>query len=277
MKETLTVALIQTDIAWEDKASNLKAIEDLIASIKEPVDLVILPEMFTTGFSMQIEQIAEEPEGATMQHMRELSRMFDVSISGSYMVKEEGLYYNRGFILRPSGLLDTQDKRHLFRIGGEAKAATPTKTRRTISFEGWNILLSICYDLRFPVWCRNINNEYDLHINVANWPEPRAEAFRTLLRARAMENLSYVVGVNRVGKDPLGLNHIGDSSAIDPRGCTLVSFDPNERGVRIAVLEREPLEKLRKKFPVWMDSDSFQIDFSAIPDYSINANNKLYE
>lgn len=260
-QETLTVALAQCDIIWETPQSNLSIMQEMVArAAQEGVEVVVFPEVMTTGFSMHVERIAEPfAESPTLQSVRSMVQQYGVAVVSSLLVQEGDKSFNRVYFISPEGEEFYQDKRHLFRMGGEAKQVSPAESRHIFSYRGWRILLIACYDMRFPVWCRNRANEYDLLIDVANWPEPRRVVWSTLLRARAMENLAYVCGVNRVGVDAEGLVYTGDSALIDPKGRELTAATERCVELRIASLERAPMEKLRQKFPVYLDADEFTI------------------
>ncbi|WP_455082051.1 nitrilase family protein [Porphyromonas endodontalis] len=260
-QETLTLALAQCDIVWENPTENLQVMRETFAQAAQGgAEIVVFPEVMTTGFSMHLEAIAEPFESLpSLQSIRAMVQQYGVAVVSSLLVKEGDKYFNRIFFITPEGEEFFQDKRHLFRMGGEAKQVSPAGDRHVFSYRGWNILLIACYDMRFPVWCRNRANEYDLLIDVANWPEPRRLVWSTLLRARAMENLAYVCGVNRVGRDAEGLVYTGDSALIDPKGRELAALEERRIELKIATLERAPLDKLRKKFPVYLDADEFSI------------------
>ncbi len=255
--DSLKVTLLQYDIAWEDKVANFHTVERLLASYTEKHDVVVLPEMFSTGFSMQSHRLAEENSDQTMHFVNSLAKKYDAAICGSFIAKEGDDYYNRGFFVTPSEQF-FYDKRHLFRMGDESKSFSPGNSRLIIPFRGFNICLLVCYDLRFPVWSRNVANEYDLLIYVANWPDARAKVWNALLVARALENLCYVCGVNRVGLDGMDLNYVGDSQIIDFKGNSILHLS-NEEKIISAEISKEGLDKFRQKFPVWKDADKFQL------------------
>ena len=255
----LRITLYQTDIIWEDKKENLENLSDRLEQLSGKTDLVVLPEMFSTGFSMKSREMAEAANGYTLSTLCELARRNDVALCGSLIAVDAGRYYNRGFFIHPDGKVEHYDKRHLFRMGDEPNHYSSGKERLIISYKEWKICLLICYDLRFPVWSRNVQNEYDLLIYVANWPASRAKVWNLLLPARAVENMAYVCGVNRVGTDGLGLKYSGDSVLIDARGQDVVSCTPNVEESLTAVISMDALDDFRKKFPVWMDGDKFEI------------------
>lgn len=258
---SLTLSLVQTHLFWEDKKANLAMLETKIMGIAEKTELVILPEMFSTGFSMKPKLLAETMDGETVSWMKKVAAAKKIILTGSVMIKEDGHFFNRLLWVLPNGTLGHYDKRHRFAFGGEHEEYTPGRKRLIASVKGWKINLLICYDLRFPVWARQQSNEvpeYDILLYVANWPERRNYAWKTLLAARAIENQCYVVGVNRVGNDGNGINHSGDSMVIDAVGATLYHNATGE-DIHTIVLQKEPLEEIREKFPFWKDADGFNI------------------
>ena len=255
----LRVGAVQCEIHWNDVSANLELIESFVAKYASEVDLLIFPETITTGFSSEAAKLADEERGTTYQHLLNLAAQYQVAIMGSYLSRVGEQIQNLIFLIEPDGRVQRQAKRHLFAPGGEKDFVSPATERQIFSYRGWRILPVICYDLRFPVWCRNVVNEYDILIAVANWPRPRREVFRTLLRARAMENLSYAIGVNRVGEDPQGLVYVGDSAILNARGQALAEAQTEGEEVLIATLDYAPLADLRRKFPVWPDADTFDL------------------
>lgn len=259
---TLTITTIQSNLIWEDKAANLRMLEQKIAGIEEKTEIVVLPEMFNTGFSMRPETLAETMEGETIEWMKRVSRENGIVLTGSLMIEEAGNYYNRLVWMLPNGQYGHYDKRHLFAFGEEDKHYSPGNKRLIASVKGWKINLQVCYDLRFPVWARQKKTEagaeYDLLIYVANWPERRSHAWKTLLCARAIENQCYVVGVNRVGSDGNNVYHSGNSLVIDPLGQVLYHM-ADEEDVNTITLQKEMLEEVSSKFPFWKDADDFNI------------------
>jgi omega-amidase len=259
---TLTITTIQSNLIWEEKSANLRLLEQKIAGIEEKTEIVVLPEMFSTGFSMRPEVLAETMDGETMEWMKRVSRENGIVLTGSIMVKEEGNYYNRLIWMLPNGQYGYYDKRHLFAYGEEDKHYSSGNKRLIASIKGWKINLLVCYDLRFPVWARQKVNEegaeYDVLIYVANWPERRSHAWKTLLCARAIENQCYVVGVNRVGSDANNIYYSGNSLIIDPLGQVLYHM-ADEEDVNTITLQKEMLDDVRAKFPFWKDADSFNI------------------
>ncbi|MFZ1527672.1 MAG: nitrilase family protein [Ferruginibacter sp.] len=276
---TLTITTIQTNLYWENKGDNLRMFSDKISSIPEHTEIVVLPEMFATGFSMKPEQLAETMEGETIAWMKETAAQNKIVVTGSVIIEEEGKYFNRLVWMLPNGKLGYYDKRHLFAFAGEHKHYTAGAKRLIASVKGWKINLQVCYDLRFPVWARQapptssfspgegqgevgatgeVAPEYDVLIYVANWPERRSHAWKTLLCARAIENQCYVVGVNRVGHDGNDINHSGNSMIIDPLGEVLY-HNSDDEDIFTITLEKEHLENVREKFPFWKDGDGFRI------------------
>ncbi|RXK83888.1 amidohydrolase [Filimonas effusa] len=260
---SLTLTLIQTALHWENKQANLAMLEEKITGIKERTEIVILPEMFSTGFSMQPERWAEKMDGPTITWMRRMAQQQRIILTGSVIIEENGNYYNRLIWMLPTGDYGCYDKRHLFAYAGEHEHYTPGNKRLIASVKGWKINLQICYDLRFPVWARQSPEgtrdtapEYDLLIYVANWPEKRSLPWKTLLQARAIENQCFVAGVNRVGADGNGFAHSGDSMLIDPLGNSIFHKQHDE-AVATFTLQKENLEQVRARFPFWKDGDTF--------------------
>ena len=265
--EKLSITTIQTDLHWEDKEANLKMFTEKIGGLKEATHVVVLPEMFATGFTMKPEQFAETMDGVVVSWMRTMAKEKNIILAGSISIKEGDEYFNRLIWMLPSGQHGQYDKRHCFTLGGEDEHYSPGNKRVIASVGGWRINLQICYDLRFPVWTRQQTQadpdkepapEYDVIINVANWPEKRNHHWKTLLQARAIENQSYVVGVNRVGLDGNGLNHVGDSMVIDPFGEVMYHCSGKE-DINTVVLEKNKLVEIRSKFGFWKDGDRFLV------------------
>ena len=259
----LGCTLIQTQLHWEDKNANLQMLEQKINAISRQTYVVVLPEMFSTGFSMKPEQFAEKMDGPTVQWMKNLAASKKTIITGSIIVEENGNYFNRLIWMLPNGQYGYYDKRHLFAYGEEDKHYTAGTKRLIASVNGWKINLMVCYDLRFPVWARQQfdekqNFEYDVLIYVANWPERRSSAWKSLLQARAIENQCYVIGVNRVGNDGNNIYHSGDSMVIDPIGEVLYQKSDEEDLFTIQLSEKH-LKEVREKFQFWRDADSFEI------------------
>ena len=258
MTDNLKISIVQSDIRWEDIDKNLAYHYSLIENIKEKTDIVVLPEMFTTGFSLLAEKLAETMDGKSVKWIIETSKKLSIVIAGSLIIKEGENYYNRMIWSQPDGKLFYYDKRHLFRMGGEHKHYSFGNKKVIVNYKGWNIRLLVCYDLRFPVWSRN-KQDYDLAIYIANWPITRAEAWKTLLSARAMENQAYIIGVNRCGIDGMNLNYSGDSRIIGPDGKIISACDEFKEQVLTTSISKELLLNLKQNFPVHLDSDNFEI------------------
>lgn len=264
MPGLLTITLIQTELHWENKSANLSMLEEKIRAIKEPTQLVILPEMFSTGFSMQPAKLAEAIDGPAVQWMRALAMEKKIVLTGSLIIEEGGQYYNRLIWMLPNGQFGHYDKRHLFAFAGEDKFYAAGSKRLIASVNGWRINLQVCYDLRFPVWARQAPRaedktpEYDLLLYVANWPERRNHAWKTLLQARAIENQCYVAGVNRIGNDGNGIYHSGDSMLVDPLGEVRYT-KAHDADIHTITLQKSKLDEVRNRFPFWKDSDLFSI------------------
>ncbi|MBP6682423.1 MAG: amidohydrolase [Halioglobus sp.] len=254
--QDLSVTLIQCELAWEQPRDNRQQIGSIIAGLAEAADLILLPEMFTTGFSMNALANAEPPGGDTEQWLRELAERHDCALAGSIAVKADHGVYNRMLFATPAGV-QHYDKRHLFRMAGEHNRYLPGTQRVVVDWRGWRILLQVCYDLRFPVFSRN-REDYDLALYVANWPSSRRQHWRHLLVARAIENLACVVGVNRIGSDARGLDYSGDSLAVAADGTVLHDM-ANENGAARVVLSGAALQSYREGFPCQLDADSFQL------------------
>jgi omega-amidase len=268
--QDLNVSLIQTELFWENKPQNLALFSTLINSFTEETDIIVLPEMFTTGFSMQPELFAETMIGETVQWMLQTAKEIGSVITGSIIIKEGEKYYNRLIWAQPNGETFYYDKRHLFTLSGEEQHYSAGKEKLIIEYKDWKICLLICYDLRFPVWCRNSrlttghrpqlqNDVYDLLLFVANWPEKRSAAWKTLLQARAIENQSYTIGVNRIGNDGNNIYHSGNSSVIDPMGDVVFS-QSDLPFVKTFTLSKERLLFVREKLPFLNDADNFSIN-----------------
>lgn len=262
----LTITTIQTDLRWEDKGANLRHLEDRIFSLTGPAEIVVLPEMFSTGFSMRPRDLAEKMDGPTIQWMRDVAARKRIILTGSIIAEDGGHYFNRLVWMLPNGKYGYYDKRHRFAYAGEDAHYTAGTKRLVASVKGWRVLLLVCYDLRFPVWSRQRrsedqgqDHEYDLMIYVANWPERRSHAWKALLQARAIENQSYVVGVNRIGDDGHGIHHSGDSMIVDPLGEVIYhAADRNEAFT--LTLQKDDLTRVRERFPFWKDADKFSIE-----------------
>lgn len=255
----LTLTLIQTELTWEDSAANLAMFTRHIEALREPTDLIVLPEMFTTGFSMNAQRLAEPMEGPAVTWLRRTATAAEADIVGSVIIAENGRFYNRLLWAKPDGRLLTYDKKHLFRFAGEEKVYTAGNRLVTVEVAGWQVRPFICYDLRFPTWLRNVGNRYDLALFVANWPQRRSHHWRLLLRARAIENQAWVVGLNRVGVDGNGFDYSGDSAVIDPLGRTRFQRS-GTAVVHTLTLDGDAVAKARQAFPAWMDMDADLID-----------------
>jgi omega-amidase len=254
--QNLAITLIQCELAWEDPDDNRRQIEALIDSLTKPTDLIVLPEMFTTGFSMNAVKSAEPPGGETQHWLQKLAQTYQCAVTGSIAVAEPSGVYNRLLFATPD---DAQyyDKRHLFRMAGEDQRYQAGSERVIVSWRGWRINLQVCYDLRFPVFSRNLG-DYDLLLYVANWPAVRRSHWRQLLIARAIENQACVVGVNRIGSDTNGIEYAGDSLAIAGDGQIVEDMKEN-RGAAQLVLNGEELMRYRTQFPSHLDADNFEI------------------
>ena len=254
----LKLALIQTDIIWEDTDANLEGLSRLVGGLKGRVDAVILPEMFATGFTMRSRELAESMDGKSVSWMRAVAERHRFAICGSLIIRDQDVYYNRFVWMDPGGRMTTYDKRHLFSISGEDEHYTRGRSNTIIEINRFRIRPQVCYDLRFPVWSRNIG-DYDLLLYVANWPAVRRDVWISLLKARAIENQAFVIGVNRVGKDGMGISYAGDSIAYNAKGQILASLPSEEEGTLLVDLSRQELLDFRQKFPVWKDADGFEI------------------
>jgi predicted amidohydrolase len=256
--DSITVSLVQAYIAWENPTQNLKKFEEIIQDLQGKTDLVLLPEMFSTGFSMNPQKLAEKMDGLTVGWMKRIASKNSLAIGGSLIISENGKCFNRFVFAEPSGKLHLYDKRHLFRMAGEDKRFAFGNKRKIVVYKGFRFLLQICYDLRFPVWMRN-RNDYDVMLLVANWPEPRNDAWKKLIFARAIENQCYVTAVNRVGVDGINNYYSGDSTIIDFMGKEIVTAQKNIEEVITAKLSKNSITDFRAKFPVWMDADNFNL------------------
>lgn len=254
----LKITTFQAYLFWENIDKNLENLGLRLSAIREKTDLIVLPEMFSTGFSMNPEKLAEEMSGKTMQWMYAQAQKFECVITGTIIISEAGKFYNRLIWMRPDGSFEKYDKRHLFGFAGEDKHYTAGNKKLFVELNGWKICPVICYDLRFPVWLRNTNNDYDMLLVLANWPERRSLHWRTLIPARAVENQAYVVAVNRVGHDGNEIYHSGDSMCIDPNG-KVIYYKPNDEDLYTFPINLEEVEKSRRNFPFLQDGDDFKI------------------
>lgn len=255
--QDLSIQLIQSNIHWREIEANLAMYEEKIWEIEEAVDIIVLPEMFQTGFTMEHAGVAEPMNLTTFKWMKQMAAQRQAVITGSYIVKEKGEVFNRLIWMQPDGEWRQYDKRHLFRMADEHQYFGMGEERLIVEWKGWKICPMICYDLRFPVWARNRNLEYDLILYVANWPAVRISAWDTLLKARAIENVSYAVGLNRVGEDGKGIAYNGHSAAYSPKGETLAFSD--EEALISVILSAQELADFRKKFPAHLDADTFEL------------------
>lgn len=258
MQDQLNIALVQSDLVWEDASANRKQFTKKLQGISQPVDMVVLPEMFPTGFTMQAQKVAEPMTGKTVLWMQQMAGELDAAIAGSMVILENGHFYNRFLFVEPSGNISVYNKRHTFTLAGENKVYTPGTEKVVVGYKGWKVCLQVCYDLRFPVWSRNAEN-YDLLIYVANWPKPRILAWNALLKARAIENMSYCIGVNRVGIDGVNIEYPGCSVAYNVLGNEITSCEPYLDQIKIAILEKRHIEAYRNKFKFLNDQDRFTL------------------
>jgi predicted amidohydrolase len=264
LNQDLTITLIQSNLYWEEIDANLSSFEEKIWQIGQATDVIVLPEMFTTGFTMNAQKLAEHMNMRTFKWMRQMADQTGALMLGSYIVTEHQRYYNRLLWMEPGGDFKTYDKRHLFRMADEHLTYAAGETRLTCEWKGWRIFPLVCYDLRFPVWSRNSYNkttgqmDYDVLVYVANWPSARVEAWDALLRARAIENLCYAAGVNRVGTDGNGIPYNGHSAVYSPKGETLF-FESDKEAIKTVELSAASLAAYREKFPAWRDADEFEV------------------
>jgi omega-amidase len=254
----MKIAIIQSDLVWENPTANRNHFEEKINTITEAIDLIVLPEMFSTGFTMNPSVVAETMNGETVQWMQQLAKNKQLAITGSLVIEENGKYYNRMLFVFPDGVIQKYDKRHLFSLAKEEMVFTAGKHKIIVDYKDWKICLQICYDLRFPVFARNVEN-YDLLLYVASWPKPRINAWDILLRARAVENLCYTVGVNRVGTDANQLEYVGHSQIVDYLGNYSVEPFENET-IKIISLDKDAMMETRNRLNFLNDKDAFSID-----------------
>jgi len=256
--DLLKITLLQVYLFWENIDKNLQNISLRLSFIREKTDLIILPEMFNTGFTMNAEALAENMDGKTMQWMKEKAAQYDAIIMGSLIIKEKGNFYNRLIWMNPDGSYQKYDKKHLFSLSGEDKVFTPGTKKLLVEFKGWKISPVICYDLRFPVWLRNKTDGYDLLIAVANWPEKRAPHWRSLIQARAIENQSFIIALNRVGHDGNGVYYCGDTTCLNPDGNTIY-YKRDEEDLYTFTINKNEVSKIREEMPFLLDADQFDI------------------
>lgn len=252
----MTITILQRDIAWADPQANVKRLDTDLAQVAD-TDLIVLPEMFSTGFCTEPEGVAEPSDSDTLHWMVRTAHDRDCAVAGSVAVQDRGEFRNRFYFVHPDGRIDTYDKHHRFTYGGEHLRYTAGTDRVVVTFRGFRFLLEVCYDLRFPVWSRNVG-DYDVALYVASWPAPRIEAWRALLRARAIENQCYVAGVNRIGADPACI-YCGCSAVIDPWGKTIGACPADQECAVSAEIDMAALQAFRKKFPVLDDADAFRL------------------
>jgi predicted amidohydrolase len=259
--QDLKITILQSDLHWEDKEKNLAMFSQKISAIDEPTDLIVLPEMFTTGFSMKPEGLSETMNGTTVNWMKQKAQEKNCVITGSFICVEGSNHYNRLVWMNPDGTCSTYDKRHLFSMGAEDDHYTAGQKRLMVNLKGWNVCPLICYDLRFPVWSRNKKEEaYDLLIYVANWPERRIHPWKTLLLARAIENQAYVIGLNRIGNDGNEIYHSGDSAVINFKGEVISNSSSGKETTETITLNYAELAQFRQSFPAMQDADDFIIE-----------------
>jgi len=258
MQNELKIVGIQADLAWENPQQNRLFFKEKIKALDADVDLIVLPEMFTTGFTMHPEKVAEKMDGLSVSWMQKIAQEKQTALCGSLVISENGAFYNRLVFVHPSGAIETYNKRHSFTLAGEDKVYTAGTEKISIAYKGWKICPLICYDLRFPVWARNTNN-YDLLIFMANWPIARVKAWDVLLKARAIENMSYVIGVNRTGTDAHNYSYSGNSLVINYLGEELSSLQKNEIGLLRATIVKSRQDTVREKLGFLKDMDSFEI------------------
>uniref|UniRef100_UPI0040499561 amidohydrolase n=1 Tax=Flavobacterium sp. TaxID=239 RepID=UPI0040499561 len=254
----MKVAILQTNLIWENPKANRYELQKAISKISQQVDLIVLPEMFTTGFTMFPNNVAETMNGETILWMREVANLKQAAICGSIIIKENSKYYNRFVFLHPNGTIDTYDKRHLFSLAGEQDYYSKGTEKVIISYKDWKICPQICYDLRFPAFSRNSEN-YDLLIYVANWPKQRIMAWDALLKARAIENMSFVIGVNRIGFDGNKHEYVGHSGVFDELGYSIINANEKE-GFFMAILDKTKMLQTREKLNFLIDKDIFKIE-----------------
>ena len=256
--QNLKIAAIQSDLVWHNAVLNRKNFSEKINEIKEQVDLIVLPEMFSTGFTMHPQEVAESMQGETVKWMQKTASEKNTAIAGSVVISEGKKFYNRFLFVHPSGEINFYDKKHLFTLAGEEKVYTSGKEKPIVNYKGWKICPLVCYDLRFPVWARNVE-DYDLLIYIASWPKIRIVAWDTLLKARAIENMCYTIGVNRVGVDANNYEYSGHSVVYDSLGEKLAETQPNLEETIVFTLDKSHISKIRNKFGFLKDRDFFEI------------------
>ncbi|MBB6461102.1 amidohydrolase [Flammeovirga kamogawensis] len=258
-QEQLKIALVQTSIHWMNPTANMAELEEKLSEIEdENVDLVVFPELFTTGFHPSAAELSEPIGLTTTKWMLQQAKRLDAAIIGSYPVRQDRQIFNRLLFVKPDGTLSHYDKRHLFKMGSEHMTFSPGNFQLIEEWKGWRINPIICYDLRFPLWCRNTNNDYDILLCIGNWPKARISAWQTLLNARGLENLSFSIGVNRVGADQNGIDYNGFSVAYTPKG-ELLNVPNEEDEIKIVTLDYNEVQSIREKFPAHLDADHFNL------------------
>jgi predicted amidohydrolase len=260
--QDLTVALVQTSLHWHQREANLAMFEEYLSHLEDPVDFVLLPEMFTTGFTMEAKKLAEPPNFTTLRWMKQMAQKHEAAICGSFIINDGGNFFNRLHWVLPDGTIETYDKKHLFAFAGEDKVFSPGEKSLTVNWKGWKLKPMVCYDLRFPVWCRNRfkdnQMDYDVILFVANWPEARVKAWELLLAARAVENSAYAIGLNRVGIDGNGISYCGHSGVYNPKGEAVAELK-NKEGIVLVNMNKTDLVQYRSKFRVQYDWDDFSV------------------
>lgn len=257
--EKLKVALIQSDLVWEDPEQNRINFTEKINSINESVDLIVLPELFSTGFTMSADKVYETMNGETIKWMKKIASGKQSALAGSIIIKDNNQFYNRMLFVHPSGKVDYYDKRHTFTFAGEDKVFASGTEKVIVEYEGWKICPLVCYDLRFPVWSRNVE-DYDMLLYSACWPAPRMVAWNSLLKARAIENMCYCIGVNRIGTDFLGNDYSGYSGVYDVLGEKISKIEPNKEQIEVVELDRNHIISNREKYQFLNDRDEFSLD-----------------
>ncbi|MFD2822770.1 amidohydrolase [Lacinutrix iliipiscaria] len=258
MQNELHIALIQSNLVWENPIQNRLNFSKKIDSISESIDVILLPEMFTTGFTMNASEVAETMQGETVKWMRAVAEKKDAALVGSIVISEDDKFYNRLLFVRPDGNISTYDKRHTFTLAGEDKVFKAGHKKLIVDYKGWRFCPLICYDLRFPVWARNVEN-YDVLFYVANWPKLRISAWDNLLKARAIENMSYCIGVNRVGIDAGNYEYSGNTAAYDVIGKKITNIALGKEQIEIVKLDKAHINKYREKLQFLNDKDDFNL------------------
>jgi len=258
MSSELKVAIVQSDLVWENPMLNRAQFERKIATIPVDVALIVLPEMFTTGFTMNASKVAENMDGISVVWMQEMAVNKKAAIVGSLVISDRNQFYNRLLFVHPTGKIEFYDKRHSFTLAKEHEVYSSGNHKLIVTYKGWRICPLICYDLRFPVWSRN-TEKYDLLLYVANWPTPRIQGWNALLKARAIENMTYTIGVNRVGEDANGHQYAGKSAAYDCQGNLLTNFEENKNEVVLLTVSKPQQDTIRLKLPFLKDQDFFEI------------------